>query len=183
MMKHQPEQRQKLRVAWVPQWRGLPEVELWSETSSLHHLLLYSVMSGCLWDNMFELWRSDEDESGLTYWPISSFPEENFLLLQMMPLVHIWVAAPEEQLDRVTSGLRVGRRALLKQANIQLRWRGSLAKIDWTSQRWARQPSSQTSKHSAQAGDLFSKYSSLEASFVILPLTKSVKISFIPNYI
>ena len=113
------------------------------------------------------------------FWPISSFPEENFLLLQMMPLVHIWVAAPEEQLDRVTSGLRVGRRALLTQANIQLRWRGSLAKIDWTSQRWARQPSSQTSKHSAQAGDLFTKYSSLEASFVILPLTKSVKISFI----
>ena len=70
------------------------------------------------------------------FWPISSFPPENFLLLQMMPLVHIWVAAPEEQLDRVTSGLRVERRALLKQANIQRRWRGSVAKIDWTYQRW-----------------------------------------------
>jgi len=48
----------------------------------------------------------------------------------MMPLVHIWVAAPEEQLERVTSGLRVGRPALLKQANIQQRWRGSLPKIE-----------------------------------------------------
>ena len=47
----------------------------------------------------------------------------------------------------------------------------------------ARQPSSQTSKHSAQAGNLFSKYSFLEASFVILSLAKSVKISFIQNHI
>ena len=163
MMKHQPEQRQKLRVAWVPQWRGWPEVELWSETSSLHHLP--AVFSDEWLPLGYHVWALKIRWRWKWFWPISSFPPENFLLLQMMPLVHIWVAAPEEQLDRVTSGPRVERRALLKQANIQLRWRGSLAKIDWTSQRWARQPSSQTSKHSAQAGDLFTKYSSLEASF------------------
>ena len=174
-------------MAWVPQWRGWPEVELWSETSSWHHL---PALFSDKWLPLgYHVWALKIRWRWKWFWPISSFPPENFLLLQMMPLVHIWVAAPEEQLDRVTSGPRVGRRALLTQANIQLRWRGSLAKIYWTSQRWRgahgthlllKQANIQLA---AQAGDVFTRYSSLEPSFVILSFTNSVKISFIQKHL